>query len=254
MKIALCQFDMVWEDKEANKEKISALIESRADKSSLDWLVFPEMALSGFSMDLKKTTLSQKDMLFFSDLARKYGTAVSFGAVEDGYNKLITLDKGGNLISSYSKIHLYAFGGEDKIYKTGETPQNFNLGGMSVFPAVCFDLRFPYLFWNSAAQTDVYVVVASWPARRSGHWQTLLRARAVENQCYAVGVNRTGKDPLLEYSGNSVIYDPLGKTVLDCGEAEGVHTAQTPVDKELVTRTRTRFPFIGERKPSAQFV
>jgi len=249
MKIAICQLDMVWEDKAATKAKILSLLKSRPSQERMDWLVFPEMTLSGFSMDKEKSTLDASDRAFFADLARRQQAFVSYGGVQDGRNDLITVDPSGQTVSAYSKIHLYSFGKEDQTYRPGDRLDKFPLLGLRVVPAVCFDLRFPYLFWNAAADTDLFVVIASWPARRSEHWMRLLQARAIENQCYVVGVNRTGRDPLLEYSGNSMVFDPLGKVVLDCGTAEGVFTAAGDVDQALVAKTRTRFPFIKDRRP-----
>ncbi len=244
MQIALCQFDQVWEDPKANRDKIRGLVEECT--GSYDWIVFPEMTLSGFTMNRDIATTTGEDLAFFRGLARDRAAWVSFGGVQDGYNRLFTLDRKGNVASSYSKMHLYSFAGEDKDYKPGTHPETFDLEGFKVTPAICFDLRFPQLFWDRADQTEVYVVIASWPARRSEHWMTLLRARAIENQAYVVGVDRTGADPFLEYSGNSMLYDPLGKVVLDSGDREGIHIAPA-IDKALVARTRERFPFFKDR-------
>jgi len=246
MRIALCQLDMAWENPAATKKKILSLLEARPEP--FDWVVFPEMTLSGFSMDPSRTATTAEDLSFFADLARQRSAWVSFGAVHDRFNRLVTLDRSGKTVCSYSKIHLYSFAGEDKAYRAGERQETFSLEGFAVTPAICYDLRFPSVFWDAAEKTDLYVVIASWPARRAEHWMTLLRARAIENQCFVVGVNRTGKDPSLEYSGNSMIYDPLGKIVLDCSDREGLFVAQTPVDKGLVTRTRERFPFLKDRR------
>lgn len=248
MKVALCQFDMKWEDKEANKRKIAELLEHCKRKSEIDWLVFSEMTLSGFTMNTGVAELTDEDRAFFSGLAAENKINISYGGVEKGYNNLITLDRKGNRINTYSKIHLYAFGEEDKHYKVGSKQEVFTLEGLRVMPAVCFDLRFPYLFWSKAVEADVYVVIAAWPARRSEQWLTLLRARAVENQAYCIGVDRVGMEGKLEYSGNSICYDPLGKTVVVAGTAEGIHIAEVGLDKALVAKTRERFPFIGERK------
>lgn len=246
MKIALCQFDQAWEDPKANRDKIRNLVDGCS--GPFDWIVFPEMTLSGFTMNRDVATLSDEDISFFKELAQRRSAWVSFGGVQNGTNNLITLDRTGKLVSSYSKIHLYSFAGEDKHYQAGDRSERFDLEGFSVTPAICFDLRFPHLFWDAGPHTDLYVVIASWPARRSEQWMTLLRARAVENQAYVVGVDRTGKDPFMEYSGNSMIYDPLGKVVLDSGEREGIHVSQVPVDKALVAKTRERFPFFNDRK------
>ncbi|HOW90151.1 MAG TPA: nitrilase-related carbon-nitrogen hydrolase, partial [Elusimicrobiales bacterium] len=150
--------------------------------------------------------------------------------------------------NAYSKIHLYAYGGEDKCYRPGTERALFELEGLRVMPAVCFDLRFPYLFWNMAEKADIYVVIAAWPMRRAEHWMTLLRARAIENQAYCVGVDRLGMEGKVEYSGNSMCFDPMGRVVADAGSAEGVFVSEARVDREIVAKTRERFPFLKERK------
>jgi len=248
MKVALCQYDIKWEDKEANKRKIEELLSDCKCAKGIDWLVFSEMTLSGFTMNTAVSELTDADRAFFTGLAAEHNINISYGGVEKGYNNLITLDRKGNRVNTYSKIHLYAFGQEDKYYKVGTKQELFELEGLKVMPAVCFDLRFPYLFWNQAPKADVYVVIAAWPMRRAEQWMTLLRARAVENQAYCIGVDRVGLEGKVEYSGNSMCYDPLGKTVIDAGTAEGIYLAEAPLDKDLVKKTRERFPFLGERK------
>ncbi len=248
MKVALCQYDIKWEDKEANKSRIEELLADCKRRSEIDWLVFSEMTLSGFTMNAGASELTDEDRAFFSGLAAENGINISYGGVENNRNNLITLDRKGNRVSTYSKVHLYAFGEEDRHYTPGTRQEVFELEGLRVAPAVCFDLRFPYLFWNLAEKVDVYLVIAAWPMRRAEQWMTLLRARAVENQAYCIGVDRIGMEGKIEYSGNSMCYDPLGKVVLDCGTAEGVHVAEVPLDKALVEKTRARFPFLGERK------
>lgn len=246
MKIALCQLDMAWEDKEANKKKISSMVEAFPGIKNTDWLIFPEMTLSGFTMNSEKSALSAADTEFFSSLARRYSVNVSFGGVLDGLNKLITMNRAGEIVSAYSKIHLFSYAGENREYKAGERQESFSLEGLNVVPAVCFDLRFSYLFWNAAEKTDMFVVIADWPAKRAEHWISLLKARAIENQCYVAGVNRVGAEGKVEYCGNSMIFDPMGRVVLDCGSKEGIFAAEAT--KELVRETRARYPFLKERK------
>lgn len=248
MKLAVCQYNMKWEDKEENKKRIEDLLANCKCAREIDWLIFSEMTLSGFTMDTAVSELTDEDCAFFAGLAAENNINISYGGVEKGYNNLITLDRKGNRVNTYSKIHLYAFGGEDKHYSPGSKQELFELDGLRVMPAVCFDLRFPYLFWNMAKKADVYAVIAAWPGRRAEHWMTLLRARAIENQAYCVGVNRVGLEGKLEYSGNSMCFDPLGKTVVDAGTGEGIFISEHKVDRTLVSKTRERFPFLGERK------
>ncbi len=247
MKVALCQFDQVWEDAAANRERVAALVDGCT--APFDWLVLPEMTLSGFTMAVDRATTRPEDHDFFADLARRRRAWVTYGGVEDGHNRAFTRDRSGRLVNAYAKTHLYSFAGEDAAYRRGDASETFDLEGLAVTPTICFDLRFPRLYWDAAERTDVFVVIASWPARRSDHWLTLLKARAVENQCYAVGVNRTGTDPTLAYSGNSAAFDPLGKVVVDAGSSEGVAVATVDLDRELVARTRQRFPFLADRDP-----
>ncbi len=112
--------------------------------------------------------------------------------------------------------------------------------------AICYDMRFPYHFWCEAANVEAYCVIAAWGGKRAEHWKTLLRARAIENQAYVLGVNRIGEEPNLNYSGNSAIIDPLGNTVLDCGENEGAFTES--VDISVVLEWRNDFPALKDRR------
>lgn len=248
MRVGLLQYDIKWEDKNANKEKILNIIETSEDKFQIDWLIFSEMTLSGFTMNKTVSELDDSDRDFFKNIAVKYNTNLSYGGVEVGYNKLITLNRKGERINEYSKIHLYAFGEEDKYYNVGSKQTFFEIEGLKIMPAVCFDLRFPYLFWNMAEKVDAYVVIAAWPMRRAEHWMTLLRARALENQAYCFGVNRLGFEGKIEYSGNSMGFDPLGKVIIDCKSNEGISVNEVDVAPSEVKKTRERFPFIKERK------
>jgi predicted amidohydrolase len=206
------------------------------------------MTLSAFTMNTAISELTTEDNAFFSALAADNGFNITYGGVERGYNNIITLDRKGRRVNTHAKIHLYSFGEEDKYYKAGSTLDAFELEGLRVVPAVCFDLRFPYLFWSMADKADLFVVIAAWPARRPDHWKNMLYTRATENQCYCVGVNRTGREGRIEFSGDSVCYDPMGKVVVDAGTSDGIFVADLPVDPELVAKTRERFPFLKERK------
>ncbi|MBI5883943.1 MAG: carbon-nitrogen family hydrolase [Elusimicrobia bacterium] len=246
MKLGLCQLDCAFEDKAATKRRIARLLRRIPPGKALDWLLFPEMTLTSFSMKPRKTALSREDMSFFIAIAKERSAFVSFGGVRGGRNLLITLDRSGREVSSYAKTHLFTRLKEEDAYTQGSKPETFSLEGARVSPTVCFDLRFAYLYWNLGPKTDIFVNIACWPTRREEHWLTLLRARAIENLCYSVGVNRVGRDPDFEYCGRSGIYDPMGVQVLDCGCKEGVFTADISV--ESVAETRARLPFLKDRK------
>ncbi|QAR34182.1 hypothetical protein EP073_12435 [Geovibrio thiophilus] len=243
MKTSLVQLDMCWEDKAATKRRIESLLSSCG--SDTDLMIFPEMTLTGFSMNADKTSCDDADMEFFASIARRFSCAVIYGAVENGFNCQRTLDKDGESIACYRKIHLFSYAGEDNFYSAGSEALTFKLNGANITPFVCYDLRFPYLFWEKAAETDIFIVNASWPASRSLHWKSLLRARAIENQAFVIGVNRAGNDPKFNYSGDSAVYSPLGEAVLECGSAEGIFTAE--IDIETVAEARRFFPFQRDR-------
>ncbi len=246
IKCGLFQLDIAWEDKTKNKIKIGEILEKYLQNNKIDWLIFPEFSLTGFSLDRIKAELNEHDKSFFKELSVKFGLNISYGALYGGYNKIITIDKSGTEISDYSKIHLFSFGNEHRHYNPGNEQDRFELNGIRIIPAVCYDLRFSYLFWNNALNNDVFVVIANWPAGRRNHWITLLKARAIENQCYVIGVNRTGADPNLQYSGDSMIIDPFGNEVLNCGNNEGIFSAE--INKNAVVETREKFQFLKDRK------
>jgi omega-amidase len=246
MEIGILQYDMSWEDPDTNRKRISEILHPHLGRKPLDWLIFPEMTLSGFSMNCEKTTLRDNDIQFFRAIAEDHSIYLTFGGVIGGCNRSITIDAKGDIISEYAKIHLFSFAGEDRYYTSGKIQCPFKIGAFKVTPFVCYDLRFPYLFWSRAAETDVYVVIASWPASRITHWTSLLHARSIENQAYVVGVNRIGTDPNAEYSGNSLVFDPQGIILLDCGDTEGLFNCT--IDIGNVMETRRKFPFQADRK------
>ncbi len=248
MKIGLLQYNIKWEDKESNKTKIREILERSDDNAQVDWIIFSEMTLSGFTMNRKIAELSDLDKNFFSQLARDYNVNISFGGVEDGYNKLITLNRKGERINEYSKIHLYSFGKENEYYKSGNKQSAFELEGLKIMPAICFDLRFSYFFWDMAEKVDAYIVIAAWPKSRAQHWMTLLRARAIENQAYCFGVNRIGTEGKIEYSGNSMAFNSLGEVLIDAGNDEGLFVNTADIRADLTAEIRQKFPFLKERK------
>ncbi|MFA6317474.1 MAG: nitrilase-related carbon-nitrogen hydrolase [Elusimicrobiota bacterium] len=246
MKIGICQLAPCFERKEATKSRIARLLNKVPRGRKPDWLIFPEMTLSSFSMDPEAATINTEDIGFFSRIARERKAFVSFGGVMDRRNLFITLDRSGRKVSSYAKNHLFTRLDEQKSYLPGSRTETFRLDGVRISPTVCFDLRFAYLYWRLGPKTDVFVDIACWPTRRRDHWLTLLRARAIENLCFTVGVNRTGRDPDFGYCGRSVIFDPMGNLVLDCGSREGVFFAD--IDPAAVAATRKKLPFLKDRK------
>jgi len=246
MKVGIFQYDMSWENKSSNQEKIGVLLNAGRIPEKLDWLIFPEMTLTGFSMNREKTTLAVEDGDFFCDIAKRFGMHVTYGGVMSGGNRAITLDRTGMVVNEYSKMHLFSYADEHKYYSPGEKQSAFDINSFRITPLICYDLRFSYLFWDRAIDTDAYAVIASWPASRILHWRSLLQARAIENQSYVIGVNRVGTDPKNSYCGNSMVIDPMGNIVLDCGDQEGLF--ETEINSHMVDETRKRYPFQKDRR------
>jgi predicted amidohydrolase len=244
MKIGLFQFDIIWEDKEQNKLKILSILEQ--NRKDFDWLVFPEMTLTGFSMQAGITILDKSDLDFFANLAKSLNCNLTFGGNINGNNTSVTLSSEGFIINEYKKNHLFSFAGEDENYIAGKSCSVFKVGNIGITPAICYDLRFSYHFWSNAINTGIFCIIANWPESRKFHWRTLLCARAIENQTYVVATNRVGKDPLNGYSGNSMIIDPLGQIILEVENQEGIFVAS--IDPSIVTNVRNNFQFLNDRK------
>lgn len=242
MRLGLVQYDIAWEDRAESRRRIEALL---ADAAGCDWLVFPEMALTGFSMDPSRTALGAADHAFFRDLAVRAGAAVTYGGVEDGRNCCWTLDAAGNALDRYAKMHLFSYAGEHEHYTPGQAETAFTLGGLRARPSICYDLRFSPRFWRNAPETDLFIIIANWPRPRRVHWRTLLQARAIENQAYVIGVNRVGNDPKLAYAGDSLVVSPGGEILLDCGDTAGLHCLD--IDPAAVAQTRQGFPLLRDR-------
>ena len=142
----------------------------------------------------------------------------------------------------------FAPGGEAQHYVAGERAVVFRWGDCRVSPFICYDLRFPEIFREAAAahRPELFVVIASWPEKRISHWMALLKARAIENQAYVVGVNRIGSDPYYAYTGQSAIIDPHGEVLADAGEGEGVIRAE--LDLATLRKYREGLPFLGDMR------
>jgi predicted amidohydrolase len=147
-------------------------------------------------------------------------------------------------VQFYDKRHLFSYAGEDKRYLAGSERKIFHYRGWRICPQICYDLRFP-VWCRNRGDYDLLLFVANWPEPRTSAWTTLLRARAMENQCYVIGVNRSGEDPRgLVYLGGSVIHDPLGETILDLGQ--GDCSASAAIELEVVASIQKRLPFLQD--------
>jgi len=251
MKIGLIQYSPVWEDKEANKEKISVLL--NAKKTDVDLLIFPEMTLTGFTMksDEFAESLQGESFKFFSELAISKKTNIFAGVIvkskRKSFNTLIHIKPDGKLLKLYRKIHPFSYSKEDQFFDPGSKPARTKVKSWQVGLSICYDLRFPELYRKyGKKKAHLIVNIANWPDTRIEHWCTLLKARAIENQCYVAGVNRVGKDPKLNYTGFSCVYDPMGKEIVAVENEERLIV--TEIHKSEVEAVRNKLPFLDDIK------
>lgn len=217
MKIALVSLNQVWEDKKANQELCINYLE-KVKEYNVDLIVFPEMTLTGFSMNIefiREKEESSQTISFFSEQAKKYDVNIAFGVVFEIENKatnnLVIINKQGIVISTYAKIHPFSYSGEDNYYIGGDKIVSSKLGDATMGSTICYDLRFPEIYQALSKNCNVVLNIANWPESRVNHWNTLLEARAIENQMFMIGVNRTGEDGnKVEYTKSSAVFNPLG--------------------------------------------
>ena len=242
LRLGLVQYAPCWCDPSSSLEKVERLLESAP---RTDLLVLPEMSFTGFTMDSARATLDPAFRLRIAELARKSGTGIVFCGVEDGFNRAWLVDREGAEQGTYDKRHLFSLGHEPHHYRPGPPPRDWDFEGWKIRPAICYDLRFPYHFWNGAADYHLVLVPACWPSSRERHWKTLLSARAIENQAWVAGCNRIGEEPRLAYSGASRVLDPSGAVVAQAEDREEVLVAEISLD--TVDETRSRFRFLADR-------
>ena len=247
--ITTIQCNLFWEEKAANLRMLEQKIADIEEKTEI--VVLPEMFNTGFSMrpEALAETMEGETVEWMKRVSRENGIVLTGSAmIEDEgnyYNRLIWMLPNGQY-GHYDKRHLFAFGEEDKHYSAGNKRLIASVKGWKINLLVCYDLRFPV--WarqksiEAGAEYDMLIYVANWPERRSHAWKTLLCARAIENQCYVVGVNRVGSDANnIYYSGNSLVIDPLGQVLYHMADEEDVNTIT--LQKEMVEDVRNKFPF-----------
>ncbi len=220
LKVAAIQCDIIWESIEENLQNIASQIEA----SDAELIILPEMFATGFSMSPERIAQAADGTIVetIKAIAIESGKAIIFSAaIEDGgkfFNRLFFIKENGE-VSTYNKRHLFRMSGENNFYKGGRERLIIEYRGFRICPLVCYDLRFP-VFSRGANEYDLLIYIASWPESRSYPWKTLLRARAIENQSYCIGVNRVGSDPKNEYSGDSVILNFRGEPIVEATPRE----------------------------------
>ncbi len=244
LNIILIQESLVWEDPDANRSLFDDKLEKIEEHADL--VVLPEMFTTGFSMNAKSLaeTMEGKTVRWLREKSA-FLKADMVGSViieRNGrfFNRLLWATPAGEL-HVYDKRHLFRMTGEEAVYSPGSRLLTVELHGWRVRPFVCYDLRFPLWTRNRGVEYDLAVFIANWPEKRASHWRTLLKARAIENQCYVVGVNRIGADGAgLTYCGDSAIIDPLGKVMFELSHEPCVQHFK--LSKSLLDKYRKDFP------------
>ena len=244
LKLSIIQSDLKWHDPAANREQFTSALESIGEPTDL--AILPEMFATGFTMDAANNAekMDGKTVQWMADMASKTGASVCGSLIiEDAgefYNRFICVSPTGEL-THYDKRHLFCLAGEDKHFAAGSSRTTFSMNGFRICPLICYDLRFPVWSRNNDSY-DLLIFVANWPSPRHFAWQTLLRARAIENLSFVAGVNRAGKDGNgLPYLGGSAVIDYLGADLVNLGDAVGVAT--TTLDRQALVAFRERFAF-----------
>lgn len=247
--ISIIQPDLVWENAGANRELFSKKIE--AISSETDLIVLPEMFSTGFSMnakDLAEPPLGES-LKWMQKMAAKKNMAITGSLIisENGkyYNRLYFVFPDGTF-QHYDKRHTFTLANEHKTYASGTKKLIVEYKGWKICPLVCYDLRFPV--WSRNTENyDLLLYVANWPAPRTFAWDTLLKARAIENLCYCIGVNRIGKDGNgLSYLGHSAVYDPLGKQI-STHDWEKEFQQEILMERSYLEETRNNLKFLQDR-------
>lgn len=254
MKLAIVQMNILFGEPEKNFAEVEKYIEE-ASKSEVDVIVFPEMWNTGYALD-QLIELADEDGLrtkaLLSRLAKKHNVNIVGGSVATKkenrfYNTMYVTNKSGDIIAEYDKAHLFKLMDEHLFMEQGQRENIFELDGTTCGGVICYDLRFPeWVRIHTLAGAKVIFVPAEWPKKRIDHWQVLLQARAIENQCFVVAVNRVGDDPNNEFNGHSMVVAPWGEVLMKDQTDEGMYFLE--IDLHEVESVRKRIPIYQDRR------
>ena len=254
MKVALVSLNQSWENKAENKQKVGETLALIAEHcTNTDLVVYPEMTLTGFTMEsqkVKEDELSSETITFFKEQAKKYKVSIAFGVVlskgEKATNNLVVVSEQG-VLATYAKIHPFSYAGENDYYQAGDELKKLTIGGATIGLTICYDLRFPELYQAYSKDCSVILNIANWPERRVSHWRALNKARAIENQVFMIAVNRIGTDGKgLQYVFSSHIVSPYGEELKGTSLSEEVVVYD--LNLEEVSQYRAEFPVKNDRK------
>lgn len=255
MRVALAQLDIQFGDPDANYQQVEVAIQ-RAAEQTVDVIVLPEMWNTGYALTRLNVVADddgQRTRQLLSKLARRFRVNIVGGSVavaRDGhyYNEMLVIDRHGQLVSQYDKVHRFGLMAEDRYITAGATENVFELDDVAAMGVICYDIRFPEWLRKQAAQGPrVIFVSAEWPTQRQMQWRLLLQARAIENQAFVVAVNRVGSDPDNQFGGQSLVINPLGDLLAIGGAHPQLITAT--LDLTQVERVRGQIPVFEDRRP-----
>lgn len=245
MKVTLIQQNIIWENREANLAQLDILL-NKLNPNDTNLIILPEMFTTGFSMNTIKNAvgMNSDEVNWLINKAEILNSTIIGSMIinEDGnrYNRLLIASKDG-IICQYDKRHLFRMGNENQNYQAGKSIQESNIMNWKVRPLICYDLRFPVWSRNDS-NYHLLVYVANWPASRADIWTSLLKARAIENQSYVIGVNRVGTDGEgINYSGDSVVFNPKGEAILSL-PANQETIMSTELSMEELVSFKEKFP------------
>jgi predicted amidohydrolase len=249
LKVAIIQSSLAWENPKANRELFSEKIDKISE--TVDLILLPEMFTSGFTMSPENAfeTMEGDTIKWMVTIAKTKQTAIGGSLVikedEVFFNRFVFVSPEG-IITTYDKRHTFTLAGEDKVYTAGVKKVIIDYKGWKICPLICYDLRFP-VWARNAEDYDVLIYVANWPKPRVNAWDALLKARAIENMSYCIGVNRVGTDHYKhEYVGHSAVYDSLGKEL--CKITDSIEKTEVVIlEKEHLNSTRTNLKFLDDR-------
>ncbi len=247
MKIVILQQDIVWANPSANLSKLDGLL---GNVPQSDLIVFPEMFTTGFGSAMcgLAEPMDGPTLCWMKELAwRKQSAVCGSLAISEGgkcFNRMVLVSRDGELCS-YDKRHLFGYAEEEKTFSAGTERVVAECKGVRILLQVCYDLRFP-VWSRNVDEYDVAIYVANWPESRQRVWDVLLKARALENQCYVVGVNRVGEDGLCRYAGGSMVVNPYGVAIARCEDGKEMWQS-VEIDLDMLAFFRRKFPVLKDQ-------
>mgnify|MGYP000331984432 FL=1 len=264
MNILVMQWNAIWQDTKANLDKLEKELPYQLNEinNHIDLVVLPEMFHFGFSMQPERFSESIEGEVSqaLANLAKQHSINIVAGVAQrkvrlnchgkqvNFFNMALAFNFKGEQIGSYAKQQLFSYANEDKTYTAGYKPEIIDISGEPFALFICYDLRFPELFREVANKVKGFIVLANWPETRQAHWEALLKARAIENQCFVIGVNRIGQDGSgLHYNGGSSVVSPQGELLLYANK--NTEFSAVEIDLQEVEEVRKQFPFLKDMKP-----